>query len=172
MLVNISEATYQEKNILSNLMQIYLHELSTISALEIEDAGQFPYPYLDYYWSEEDRFPYLVRLDRDLAGFALLMIGTYFQGQVDNVGCGMQVAEFFVVNGFRRQGVGTQAAINLFDRFPGRWEIAQEADNHPGQAFWRKVVGDYCGGEYDEHFLENDHWYGPVQVFNNSKAPG
>jgi predicted acetyltransferase len=70
-----------------------------------------------------------VRLDRDLAGFALLKRGTYFPGQVDNDGCGMQVAEFFVMKGFRRQGVGTQAAINLFDRFPGRWEIAQEVND-------------------------------------------
>jgi hypothetical protein len=52
MLVNLSGATYQEKSILSNLMQIYLYELSTTSTLEIEDTGQFPYPNLDDYWSD------------------------------------------------------------------------------------------------------------------------
>ena len=172
MLVNLSGATYQEKSILSNLMQIYLYDLSTTSTLEIDDTGQFPYPYLDDYWSDKGRFPYLVRLDRDLAGFALLKRGAYFPGQVDNDGCGMQVAEFFVMKGYRRQGVGTQAAINLFDRFPGRWEIAQEANNHSGQSFWRKLIGDFCGGGYDENLLKNEHWYGPVQVFNNSTVLG
>ena len=67
-----------------------------------------------------------------------------------------------------RNGVGTKVAFQLFDRFPGHWEIAQEPNNIEGQAFWRRVTGDYCGGDYLEFVLDDSNWEGPLQVFDNS----
>jgi predicted acetyltransferase len=80
----------------------------------------------------------------------------------------MIIAEFFVMRNYRRSGVGTQVAFQLFDRFPGRWEIAQRPNNIEGQTFWRRVTGDYCGGDYLEFVLDDSNWEGPVQVFDNS----
>lgn len=168
MQVEVSAASYQENSILSNLLQYYLFEFSPISNLELDDAGLFSYPYLDHYWTEPDRFPFLVRVHGELAGFALLRRGTYFSYQLDSDQSGMMIAEFFVMKGYRRQGVGTQVALDLFSLFPGRWEIAQEPRNHAGQAFWRRLISEYCGGEFTEFVLDNASWRGPVQVFDNS----
>jgi predicted acetyltransferase len=167
MQVNISAAAYPEKSILRNLMQYYLYEFSLSPETEPDDTGQFQYPYLDRYWIEPERLPYLVRVNGGLAGFVLLRRGTYFPQQLINDHGGMLVAEFFVMKAFRRRGVGSQAALDLFARFPGRWEIAQETSNQAGQAFWWKLISDYCGGEFKEYVLDNDSWCGPVQVFDN-----
>jgi len=168
MQVNISAAAYPEKSILRNLMQYYLYEFSLSPEIEPDDTGQFQYPYLDRYWIEPERFPYLVRVNRGLAGFVLLRRGTYFPQQLINDQGGMLVSEFFVMKAFRRRGVGSQTALDLFARFPGRWEIAQEPHNNGGQDFWRKLISDYCEGEFKEYVLDNDIWCGPVQVFDNS----
>ena len=78
------------------------------------------------------------------------------------------MAEFFVMRKFRRQGVGSRVARQLFDRFPGRWEIAQKLENKIGQAFWRTLIADYTNGSYREVLLDK---FGPVQVFDNSNLP-
>lgn len=168
MQVNISAAAYPEKSILRNLLQYYLYEFSLSPEIEPDDKGQFQYPYLDRYWIEPERFPYLVRVNGGLAGFVLLRKGTYFPEILGNEQRAMLVAEFFVMKAFRRRGVGTRAAKELFSRFPGRWEIAQEPDNYGGQDFWRKLISDYCEDEFKEYVLDNDIWCGPVQVFDNS----
>jgi hypothetical protein len=63
MQVNISAAAYPEKSILRNLLQYYLYEFSLSPEIEPDDKGQFQYPYLDRYWIEPERFPYLVRVN-------------------------------------------------------------------------------------------------------------
>lgn len=168
MKVNVSPAAYQEKSIIRNLMQFYLYEFSSMGDLEIDATGQFNYRFLDHYWLEPGRHPYLIRVAGRLGGFVLLKRGTYFPHQLESEQQGMQVAEFFVLKTFRRQGVGTKAALDLFPQFPGRWEIAQEPGNHAGQAFWRSLLKAYCGGDFKELFLDNESWHGPVQVFDNS----
>jgi hypothetical protein len=40
--------------------------------------------------------------------------------------------------------------------------------NVAAQAFWRRVIGDYTAGHYEDIVLDNDNWHGPVQVFDNS----
>jgi predicted acetyltransferase len=168
MQVEISAAAFPEKNILRNLMQYYLYEFSQSPESKLGGRGQIQYHYLDRYWIEPDRFPYLVWVNGGLAGFVLLRRGTYFPEHLGKEQRAMLVAEFFVMKDLRRRGVGSQAAKELFSRFPGRWEIAQETSNLAGQAFWRTVINRYCGGEFKEYFLDNEIWRGPVQIFDNS----
>ena len=53
----------------------------------------------------------------------------------------MDVAEFFVVRGARRRGVGQRAARALFELFPGTWEVRVLRANERALAFWRSAVG-------------------------------
>ncbi len=161
--IRISLASFQEKTILRNLMQYYLYEFSELDGVVMNEPGLFDYQYLDHYWTEPGRYPFLVRVDDKLAGFALLRRGTYFPPQEDQTETRMIVAEFFVMMNYRRNGVGTQVALQLFDRFPGRWEIAQIPNNIEG-----RVTGDFCGGDYSEFVLDDSNWEGPLQVFDNS----
>ena len=91
---------------------------------DLNDSGLFDYRYLDLYWSEPGRHPFLIRIDGQLAGFALLRRGTYFYDQEAQRQTRMMVSDFFVTKKFRRLDVGSQVARLILDRFPGRWEIA------------------------------------------------
>jgi predicted acetyltransferase len=73
------------------------------------------------------------------------------------------MAEFFILRKFRRQRVGERAAVLLFDRFPGRWEVRQRSSNQPATAFWRSAIGRYT--RFEEELIDDERWRGPVQRF-------
>jgi predicted acetyltransferase len=75
--------------------------------------------------------------------------------------------EFFVLRKYRGQGIGAWFATQLFDRFPGVWEVGEIHANTNAQRFWRKVIGRYAG-EFEEIVVGNDRWDGPVQRFRSS----
>jgi predicted acetyltransferase len=91
---------------------------------------------------------------------------------LDGVSPGHLVAEFFVLRASRRMGVGTAAAIQLFERFPGPWWVGEHAENHPAQAFWRAVIGRYTSGAYQEEvWCEPDGERGVAQRFESVRSP-
>ncbi len=52
----------------------------------------------------------------------------------------MQVSEVLVLPKFRRTGVGTQAAHQLFAAHPGPWQVRQVMGNDPAMSFWRRAI--------------------------------
>lgn len=143
--VSIEVVPFEQKGVLRRLLQFYLYDFSEIEPENVRMGadGEFPYRYLDHYWAPdqgEERHPYFVRVDGELAGFAL----------VRKVNGMFVMSEFFVVRRFRRQGVGARAAAGVFKRHPGRWIVQEVARNLAAQAFWRRVIADVTGGEFEE----------------------
>lgn len=149
-------------------MQLYLYDFSQIDGGDVDNFGLFVFPNLDKYWIETERYPFLLRVAGKLAGFSLLRRGTYFEDGPYQKSNSMIVAEFFVMRKFRRHGVGKWMAVQLFNRFPGWWEVAQTLDNTAAQDFWSSVIEQYTEGNFSQYLLVNDAWRGPVLVFNNS----
>jgi predicted acetyltransferase len=133
------------QSVVRNLFALYAHDLSDLVGLDIDEDGTFALPpRLATYWQGDLRHhPFLVRADGKLAGFALVR-----QLEVEAVTHDM--AEFFILRKFRRARIGQQAAWSLFDRFPGNWEVRELIANTPAQAFWRRIIGDYTCGDFDE----------------------
>jgi predicted acetyltransferase len=163
MKVEITEATLAEKPVLGSLIELYQYDFTEFDDNDIGDDGRFGYHYLDRYWAEEHRTPLLVRVDGKLAGFVLLKRG----GHVIDDPVAMYVSEFFIMRKYRRRGVGAEVARSIFDRYPGSWEVGEAVTNLPAQAFWRKVIGDYTGGRYEERAVDDARWRGPVQWFRS-----
>ena len=67
-----------------------------------------------------------------------------------------RLAEFFVTKSARRLGVGREAAVLIFNRFSGRWEITEILGNQPAVAFWRDVVGGYTNGDFRESIRQGE----------------
>jgi predicted acetyltransferase len=142
---------------------MYKHDFSEWDGADVDEHGYFGYRYLDHYWTESGRHPFLVRVDRKLGGFALIRERT-------DAGTGqavIEMSEFFVLRKYRQRGVGTQIAFQLFDLFPGRWEVAQTAENVTAQRFWRRAIATYTAGNFTESTVANDEQHGPVQSFEN-----
>lgn len=94
---------------------------------------------LDLWWERPGAlFAHLFRVGATPAGFALVSARPHASPGVDH-----RLCDFFVVNRFRRRGVGTRAAVAVFDRHPGRWELGVEPENRAADAFWRRVLGAY-----------------------------
>lgn len=162
MKIEIQHATLDEKSVLRNLMELCQHDYSEFDQADVNEHGIFGYKYLDNYWTEAERYPFLVRISGKLAGFVLVRAV-----DTQNKPPTHAVTEFFVLRKYRRQGIGREVVWQIFDRFPGKWSIYQEEGNLPAQSFWRQVIGEYTQGVYTEEFLQTEEWQGPCQRFES-----
>lgn len=144
--VEVRSAKQRESPILESLLQLYLHDFSEFEDIEIGTDGRYRYPYLAHYWEDPTRYPFLIRVEGHLAGFALLRLESDpMTGQQ-----AMDVAEFFILRPYRRRGVGAQVAQRLWDLFPGQWHIRVLNSNKPGYAFWKETIGTYTNNRFSE----------------------
>src|SRR3546814_14265595 len=89
--VHVARASVSERNGIAGMLRYYLSEL-----------GAPPeYPYLDLYWSESGRFPYLLCVADEVIGFALVRFDAH----------AFQMAEFYVAPAWRRRRFGRAAEI-------------------------------------------------------------
>jgi predicted acetyltransferase len=68
---------------------------------------------------------------------------------------------------YRRSGLGRAMADHLFSALPGYWEVGQMTNNLPAQRFWKQVIAEYTGNNYEEHSLSSGWWQGIVQCFHS-----
>lgn len=163
----VSRAAADEAHIIANLMQFYIHDFSELwFDREVEgelgvDGRYSDYPYLDSYWEDPARTPWLFRINGLPVGFALVNDYAHTPTPVDQA-----VAEFFVVRKHRRRGVGLAAAHALFGTAWGVWEAAVVRRNTGALAFWRRAAATYPGVrdlvEEDRHDAQ---WDGAVIRF-------
>jgi len=151
--IDIQKASREEKYLLRNLMELCQHDYSEFNPEDVNEHGLFGYTYLDHYWTEPERHPFLVRVDSKVAGFV-------FVRRLDEVPT-HTIAEFFILRKYRRRGIGQIVAYHIFDLFPGKWNVRQETGNLPAQAFWKKAIAHYTNNAYQEEETEQ----GPVQEF-------
>jgi predicted acetyltransferase len=163
MRVTIHPADESDEGTLDNLMQLYAHDFSEIVPLEVAENERFEGHPLGRYWVDPWRLPFILRRDEKLAGFALVHTRSHLTGEDG----GFDMAEFFVLRGLRRSGVGRAAAVQLFDRLRGPWEVRQRRANIAATAFWRRTIDAYTTGRWEELDWDDDVWRGPVQRFRS-----
>jgi adenosylhomocysteine nucleosidase len=128
-------------SVLHNLFELYVHDFSEQLALKIQASGRFELSPGDAWWTRDDHFPYLVHWRGELAGFALVRRGS----RVTHARDVMDVAEFFVLRGARRKGVGIRAAHELFRAFPETWELRVRRTNLAALHFWSRAAESWTG---------------------------
>ena len=159
--IEVTPATVNERPILRHLMELYQYDFSEFDGADLGPTGVYDYPYLDHYWVEPERSPFLVRVDGNLAGFVLVARYNYLTGLKDT----WVMAEFFILRKYRHQGIGEHVARIIFDQFPGAWQVGQIFENPSATAFWRKVIQRYSQTDFLEQSINNENWRGPVQTF-------
>ena len=123
------EASSAHRPVVRRLVELYRYDFSEFDQADVGPRGEYGYRYLDQYWSERSRHPFLFQVDGHWAGFALVReIPPY------------DMAEFFVMRKYRRLGIGRQAAAAVFSQFPGPWQVRQQATNPAATAFWRAAI--------------------------------
>ena len=165
--IEVTPATVNERPILRHLMELYQYDFSEFDDADLSPLGLYDYPYLDHYWVEPERSPFLVRVDGNLAGFVLVARYNYLTGHKDT----WVMAEFFIMRKYRHLGIGEYVARHIFDQFPGTWQVGQIYENPPATTFWRRVINHYTQGNFQEHELNNENWRGPIQAFISPPSP-
>jgi len=133
----------EQEPVLANLLELYAHDFSEFHGIEIGSDGRFGYNHLPLYWSEADRHPFLVMIDGRLAGLVLVKRGSEVSGDAT----AWDMAEFFVLRGHRRRGIGTQVAHQVWEQFPGRWEVRVMESNLSAFHFWVNAILGFTGEE-------------------------
>jgi predicted acetyltransferase len=129
-------ATAEQAPVLANMLELYAHDFSEFRAVELGPDGRFGYPDLPLYWREPTRYPFLVKMDGHLAGFVLVKRGS----QMSESDVIWDMAEFFVIRGYRRRGIGTMIAHDVWKLFPGLWEVRVMQSNPAARAFWELAI--------------------------------
>jgi predicted acetyltransferase len=140
--VEVIPAPPEQEPVLANLLELYAHDFSALIDLELGADGRFGYEHLPLYWKESSRYPFLIKVNGHLAGFVLLQKGSQISGD-EGI---WDVAEFFIVRGYRRLGVGMKAAHEVWKRFPGEWEVRVIVRNQRAKEFWARAIGEFLGG--------------------------
>jgi predicted acetyltransferase len=150
--VTVARASPEQSPVLGRLLELYAHDFSEFSQLELDADGRFGYEPLPSYWTEPGRHPFLVKVNDNLAGFVFIQSGSQVSVDEDV----WDVAEFFIVRRYRRSGVGTRAAHDVWSRFQGKWEVRVMERNAQALAFWRRAVSGFTGEAAHPFSLEKD----------------
>ena len=164
MRIEVVKAGCEDEPVLEHLLQLYQYDFSEIMAeSRVGDDGLYHYMSLGDTWTDASWHAFLVRVEGEFAGFALVHQKSHFTGDANVT----DMDEFFVMRKYRRKGVGKEVATRLFDMFPGCWEVREVQPNVGAQAFWREVIREYTAGQFEERLVESEQWHGPVQSFES-----
>ena len=121
---SVRPAELGDRELLRQLLFDYLLEF---------DGRTDPYPYLDAYWVEPDRLPFLIEDDGEVAGLCLVRVRDG----------GWSIAEFYVVPERRLGGVGRAAVdeVAALGRSAGAAHLEAKVHlaNQRALPFWLSV---------------------------------
>jgi predicted acetyltransferase len=155
----------EEKEILRNLLEKYNYEFSQYENTDVNALGLYGYDYMDYYWTTKNKYPYFIKVNNILAGFAMVSDHPDVNIETD-----FTMAEFTVLLKYRKMGIGKYVVNKLFERHKGKWQIKYHPKNIPSEKFWTNIVNEYTKGKYEiiennEETIYRDGTLGKVLVF-------
>jgi predicted acetyltransferase len=165
--IELVPAASDEQPILANLLELYAHDFSEFHEIELGVDGRFGYRHLPLYWSDPNRRPFLVRVDGKLAGLVLVKKGSELSGD-ETV---WDMTEFFVVRRYRRRGIGTHVAHEVWRQIPGPWEVRVMESNHSAHRFWAHAISGFVGEAVLAGCVENDGRVWRVFSFESKPVP-
>ncbi|BBH23254.1 acetyltransferase [Paenibacillus baekrokdamisoli] len=132
----INKVSIEQKNVLENLMTLFLHDLSEYADdIKIDSSGLHRFDVLDLFFEKEGLTPFFIQAEGEIIGFILIQSGPYSNPEhADYV-----LNSFFILRRYRRRGTGTAVASKFLELYPGRYCCAQLKSNTPAVQFWKKV---------------------------------
>ena len=137
-LVNLKKVCFNDRELLWNINQKYLYEMTNFYDDPMDLNGNYHYGYFDDYFKDDNRVAYFIYNDETLIGFAMLCPYSYIGKSPDYV-----LAEFTIFPTFRRHHYAMDAIKLIFDKHPGSWEIKYNEKNIKAKNLWQKVVKPY-----------------------------
>ena len=157
--IKLIPATLADYPIIQNLGRFYVYDMSeylgNTEGWEMPEDGLYECIDFKKYWEDKNSFPFLVRFENEIAGFAI----------IDKKGSSPEIdfnmAQFFILRKFKNKHIGRYVAHQCFKKFPGEWEVMVIPGNEGAYRFWRAIIKDYKNNDFVEYTREITH-------FNNS----
>jgi predicted acetyltransferase len=162
--VRLTLANTEQRPILANLLELYVHDFSEFHPVPLGTDGRFGYKGLDEYWSIPNHHPFLFTVDGNLAGLALIKKGS----EITRDTSVWDVHEFFVLRSFRKRGVGSAAAHQIWRKFEGPWEVRVMKSNVSALSFWQRAISTFTGNPAEPNQIEKDGQHWNVFAFESS----
>lgn len=137
-MVSLKKVSTENKELLWNILQNYLYEMTKYYPDDMDENGNYHYVYFDTYFTDLNRTAYLIYNDNVLVGFAMLNPYSYINHQTDQV-----IAEFSIFPSYRKKHIATKAIQMIFKQHPGRWEIKYNEMNTGAKKLWEGITKQY-----------------------------
>lgn len=139
--IKIIPASIDQMPILANLLELYAHDFSEYWKFDIGDNGFYGYEDLPLYWSEPNRHPFIIYVKNKIAGLVMVQKGSPISEDKEI----WDIAEFFIMKKYKKQGIGTAVAQEIWKRFKGRWQVRVLIENEVACAFWLQAITKFIG---------------------------
>lgn len=155
-MLSVVKVTMDDYPIIQNMARFYVYDLSRYCGFisnewSCPSDGLFTDVDLKNYFQEAAREAYIIKINDELAGFALLH---HVKSMADIY---WVIAEFFILAKFQGHGIGIQVAELLWKLHPGKWEVPIIPENTKALAFWRKTIANFTNGNYKEEIKNIDY---------------
>ena len=137
--IYLSEVKKEEKEILYRLLQYSLFEESEYDSNEMTKEAIFEYKYFDLYFTEDNRYAFFIKEQETDKLLGFVMINKYMQKFED----GHSIAEYLVIPKYRRNKIGKKIAFEIFDKYPGNWEVKTSYNSEKAYLFWKNTIEEY-----------------------------
>jgi predicted acetyltransferase len=131
--VTLRAAGRAEWPAIENLLQFYNYDLSRWYPIPFGRDGRYAIASKAGYLAHAGTHAWLVLVDGELAGFAVV------DDELVDPRCDWNLGYFFVGKRFRGRGVGAAAFSGLLAHYPGAWELYFLARNAAAAGFWPKA---------------------------------
>ena len=126
--IKLISASLSDYPLIQNMARFYVYDLSRECGFISPDwaiPADGLYESFDFkeYFQDVDKQAYLIKVDEEIAGFALLNQAGLFSDTYWNMG------EFFILAKFQGKGIGMDVAQRIWNKHPGSWEVSVIPEN-------------------------------------------
>lgn len=156
MSIILKQIKKEKKDVLNNLMQLYLHDISFNFSIDFNsNTGMYEYDDIEKYFGNDNNKAFFILKENEIAGFML----------VDLLGEKNIIQEMFILNNYKRKSIGKTAIKMVFDQFKGNWEIRSLPCSEAAEKFWISSIKEYTKDNFNLEYVGK--FNRAVLTFNN-----
>lgn len=154
--ITIALATLSDYPMIQNMARFYVYDLSRECGFISSDwaiPADGLYESFDFkdYFQDLDKQAFLIKVNEEIAGFALLNENGIIPDTEWNMG------EFFILAKFQGKGIGAYVAQRIWNEHPGNWEVSVIPENKNAANFWRRIIQSYSKSTFYESIQTVDY---------------
>ena len=137
-MIRLQEVKAEERELLWNIIQKYLYEMTKYYPDNMDEHGNYHYEYFDAYFTEAERKAFFIYDDEIMVGFVMLNPYSAIGHHPDYT-----IAEFTIFPSYRRNHYAINAVNLILSIYHGKWEIKYNEKNAGAKELWTNVTAQY-----------------------------